>query len=114
MEALAAYEADVCSSCGWHHSLSDDLNNVFTFDEKVCNTCRGSDRYARMQHDADEKMRERLGDNSPAGTPLPTDGRKTYMRMLAPAEVDQIRARRTTRGKSQADPTAHPGPSRRS
>lgn len=95
MEALALYEAGVCSGCGIHHSLSSNLENVFTFQAETCNTCAGSDRYARIVGAADEKARKAHQDAPPA-SPLPSDGRKTYLRMMSPDEVAEARAKRAS------------------
>jgi hypothetical protein len=84
-EALALYEAGVCAGCGFHHSLTENLENVFTFDVKTCNTCAGTARYARVQQHADQEVRDHLGDHAPPETVDPADGRKVYLRLSRPA-----------------------------
>ena len=100
LQALDLYEAGVCNDCGIHHSLSGDLENVFTFSERICNTCAGSDRYARMMAEAEEKVRK-MREGAPAASPLPSDGRKVYLRQMSPQEIEMERAKRSafsTRG----------------
>lgn len=91
--ALAEYERGVCA-CGFHSSLTNDLANTFTFESKVCLVCRGTDRYMRIQGHADKKASDALGENAPPGTPLPGDGRRTFVRQMAESEVAQMRQQR--------------------
>lgn len=90
MLALAQYKAELCD-CGNHISLTDDPSNVFQPTERVCAVCAGADRYTRVQQEADEKA---IGEKPSAHTPRPSDGRRTYMRLLPPDEVAAARAKR--------------------
>lgn len=93
MLALEQYEAGVCA-CGFHESLAGDSANHFTFEDKTCPVCRGSARYARIQHAADELATKARGENAPPATPHPADGRKTFVRKLGAFEVAELRAGR--------------------
>lgn len=66
---------------------------MYTFQDRTCNTCAGSERYGRVLGDADSKARK-AAENAPAASPLPSDGRKTYIRQLSDAEVAEVRAKR--------------------
>lgn len=73
------YEAGLCS-CGYHRNLTDDEDSHFTLEKRVCPVCASSDRFDRMQADADKA--ERPGDNPPADREDPADGRKIGVRYL--------------------------------
>jgi hypothetical protein len=89
-------EAGICD-CGFHESLTSDLENHFTFDVKVCNVCKGWDQYRRVQAEDDERIVKALGEKPAGVTPRPMDGRKTVPRMKTAAEVEASRARRPGR-----------------
>lgn len=93
MRALGAYEDGLCQ-CGFHRSLTSDRNNFFQIEESLCLVCARSEQYARRQHDQDDQARKALGENAPPGTPLPGDGRLTYIRPMPADEVARQRAER--------------------
>lgn len=90
--ALGLYEDGVCD-CGFHESVATDMTNHFTFENRTCPLCRGGARWARMQAADDDTQRKAHGENPPPGTPDPADGRRTYTKLLSPAEVEQMRRR---------------------
>jgi hypothetical protein len=91
MRGLDAYEADI-GPCGWHKSLTSDKSNHFTFEDEFCPVCAGVERYSRIQADRDEKWRKQMGDNLPSSHPRPSDGRRTFTRLMSPDEVSARRA----------------------
>lgn len=92
-EALALYEAGVCHGCGIHHSLSSNLENVFTFSEHICNTCAGSALYSRVIGEADDLAKDADKD-APAAVPVPSDGRTRYLRQMSADEVAEAQEKR--------------------
>lgn len=95
---LGRYEAGV-HDCGFHRSLTSDPANHFTPETDVCPVCKGYDQYRRIQQDADEQFRKNLGEKPPPGTPLPSDGRRTYMRLMLPTEVEARRSEQDERAR---------------
>jgi hypothetical protein len=83
--ALRAYEAGVCA-CGIHESLAADKSNFFTFENRVCNVCKGLDQYKRVAADEMKRATDLIQDLPPIA-PRPTDGRRLYIRQLGPMEV---------------------------
>jgi hypothetical protein len=61
--ALRAYEAGVCS-CGVHESLAADKNNVFAFEYRTCNVCKGLAQYQRVAADEAKRIAEQF-ENQP-------------------------------------------------
>lgn len=100
MLGLAAYEARVCE-CGWHESLTGDRSNFFTFEDRRCPVCAGRDRRARMLAEQDDRFRKALGENPPAAASYPSDGRRSFVRMMGPDEVAEWKARRGASGAEQ-------------
>lgn len=82
MLALARYEAEVCD-CGYHSSLTEDEANTFTPETHTCRVCGGQAVWNRILADQDQSVPH----DAPAKTPRPSDGRKSYMRMLTPEQV---------------------------
>ncbi len=95
MLALGRYEAKVCE-CGFHESLTEDSSLSFTFPTRTCPVCRGAAQYARKLHSQDEKYAKTLGDNPPPLAPRPEDGRRTYIKLMSPDEVEAHRAAAVT------------------
>jgi hypothetical protein len=92
--ALARFEGETCHGCGYHESLTDpDGPNVFMPATRVCPVCAGADQYRRVESDADEKAREAIK-GRPSRTPLPSDGRTTYMELLDPVRAEEMRRKR--------------------
>lgn len=90
MLGLGIYEAGICE-CGIHESLTSDPSNHFTFEQRTCSVCRGVARYGRMMAHSDDLARKTIGENPPPGTPDPADGRRLFVKMLSPLEVDKLR-----------------------
>lgn len=86
MLGLVAYRAGLCA-CGWHESLATDKSNHFTFEDKFCPVCAGVAQYDRITRDRDETMVKRLGEKPPPSAKRPSDGRRTFTRMMSPDEV---------------------------
>jgi hypothetical protein len=93
MLALAQFEAETCSGCGHHISVTEDPSNVFMPSTRVCPVCAGQDQYARIQADEDEKADKALGDKPAPQKPRAADGRKTYMRPLSPDEIEAAKTK---------------------
>lgn len=87
MAGLTAYEAHVCSGCGWHEAVARDKANYFTFAEERCPVCAGHARLGRIHAASDERHRKALGDHPPADRVEPGDGRKVLSRLMSPEEV---------------------------
>lgn len=88
MEALTAFEGGVCK-CGFHESLATDRGNHFTFEDKHCPVCAGIAQYERIQHARDDMSLKRH-EKPPPGMPRPSDGRRTFTRMLDSDEVRKV------------------------
>lgn len=93
MLGLSAYEDGLCE-CGFHESLTGDKSMHFTFENHVCPVCKGSAQWARMQHHQDDEARKAHGDNPPPNTPDPADGRRSFVRLMSPDEVRQLKSKR--------------------
>lgn len=93
MLGLTLYRRGVCE-CGFHESLTADKRNHFGFEDKVCPVCQGVARAARMQTATDEKIVEAMGKDPAPRMVRPTDGRRTFVKMLSPAEVEAAKAER--------------------
>lgn len=91
MLALAQFEAEVCS-CGFHPLIARDKSNYFTPESQVCPVCAGQAQSDRMQHDRDKGH-----ESDPPSAPRPSDGRKMFMRLLTPEQVEAEREKRVTR-----------------
>ena len=91
--ALARFEAGVCE-CGFHKSLTGDTSNHFTFEVEVCSVCKGASQYGRIQQESDKQAR---GEKPDPKAPDPADGRRTHIRMMSAAEVEERRASRGPR-----------------
>jgi hypothetical protein len=90
--ALRQYHAGVCS-CGVHESLAADKNNVFAFEYRTCNVCKGLAQYQRIAADEAKRIAEQF-ENQPLINPRPTDGRHLMVRPMGPMEVAARRAER--------------------
>jgi hypothetical protein len=99
MQALVEYEKGVCSGCGVHHSLIEDDEFYWTFDERFCAMCASAAQHGRAQAAIDRKRIEELGDDPDPLTPLPDDGRTTMIRELTPAEAMRQKTRRRESGQ---------------
>jgi hypothetical protein len=88
---LADVEANSCSGCGWHESMTGDRNNVFTPETDYCPVCAGRERWDRMQHASDAEWAKRHEKPRPSA-PRPSDGRQsTRMTLLSPEEAERRR-----------------------
>lgn len=96
MRGLVLYERGICD-CGFHESLTSDKSNHFTFGAQTCPVCAGYDRWLRILHADDEKVRDALGEKPPPGRRDPEDGRRTFRRLLTPAEAEAEAAKRRER-----------------
>lgn len=76
--ALAQYESEVCD-CGYHPSLTDDKGNTFQPETRTCNVCAGQALWHRVLADQDKAVPH----DAPPKVPRPSDGRRSYMRMLS-------------------------------
>lgn len=80
MLALVEYERGVCDGCGFHSSIADE-DPFFTLEEKVCPVCAQTEAELRARDRAEQEY----------GSESRGDGRKRYLRLLAPHEVEQMR-----------------------
>lgn len=87
MRELELYEAGL-HKCGYHRDLLNDKSNIFMPDEWTCPVCAGLAQRGRMLRQRDERAVGK-GDDRAA---QPGDGRDVYMRLLPPAEAEQVRA----------------------
>lgn len=91
---LARFDREVAhGSCGFHPSIADDEDNVFTPETHTCPVCAGLAQWERVLHEQDEKA-AKASPNAPARTPRPSDGRIPYMRFLSPDEAEQLKQSR--------------------
>lgn len=97
MVELRAYEESLCS-CGFPKSWTRDESNHFTFEDDHCRVCAGADQYARIQHAADEEHKKKLGEDPPADREDPSDGRKSHIRLMSQAEVEQYEREQREKG----------------
>lgn len=74
--------------------------------ERKCPVCAGLDKWSRRQHAEDERIGTRLKDAPMAE--LPSDGRFTTMRLLAPDEVQSLSESR----RRQPGAVVHESPQR--
>lgn len=88
MLGLRIYRRGVCSGCGFHHTVTANKANVFTFEDDVCNVCKGAAQYGRVQHHHDEAAVARLGERPSPMAVRPTDGRTTTIRRLSTLEAE--------------------------
>lgn len=95
--ALRHYQAGVCD-CGNHESLTSDKSNVFAFEYRTCNVCKGVDQWRRVEADEAKRLKDQF-DQQPASAPRPTDGRRLMVRQLSPMELAARRAERGPRTK---------------
>lgn len=81
MLELRLYEAGVCSGCGYHKSLTGDLDNQFAIEVEHCNVCAGVAKHDRIQHADDKKALKAMGDEDkiPPTRKRPTDGRRVLV-----------------------------------
>lgn len=87
MQALVEYEKGICPNCGIHHSLIEDPEFYWTFDERFCAMCASAAQHNRGVAANDRKRIDELGDDPDPLTPLPDDGRTVMIRELNPVEV---------------------------
>ncbi|WP_418060811.1 hypothetical protein [Pimelobacter simplex] len=82
MLELRLYESGVCAGCGYHKSLTGDLDNQFAIELEQCNVCAGVDKSDRIQQAADKKALKAMGgeDKIPPAQKRPTDGRRVLVR----------------------------------
>jgi len=85
MLQLVEYEAGICD-CGFHQSLADDEANLFRIEKRTCPVCAEHDRWDRMQTEADQAEREKLGKNPPADRKDQADGRHVGVRFVGRVE----------------------------
>lgn len=78
IESLVAYEQGICD-CGFHESVARDEENLFRLEVRKCPVCASSDRFDRMQADADDEER---GEDPLPDREDPADGRTAGMRHL--------------------------------
>lgn len=90
MLALEVYERGICE-CGFHEDLTEPEQNFYQIETRTCPVCAGTARAKRVQNEADEKIRKRMGENAPPATPDPADGRRTFVRPLTGAELERRR-----------------------
>lgn len=83
--ALARFEREVCS-CGYHPSIAEDEANTFTPESRVCPVCAGETAWKRVLGKQDEAWEHDHKDADPKA-PRPSDGRRTWMRMVPPTEA---------------------------
>lgn len=93
MLALEFYEAQICSGCGFHKSLTHDKAEHFTFEHDVCLVCKGAAQQDRAQAQHDEAHDKRLGENASPLAARAADGRTTFVRRLSPDEVEALRTK---------------------
>lgn len=97
MLARAAYRAGVhMDGCGFHESVATDRANVFEPVVELCPLCAQVEQMGRAQAAKDAKASE--GSDKAPSVPLPSDGRHVHIRMLSPAEAEQVRAKGGRRG----------------
>lgn len=91
LQALAVYESGICD-CGHHASLTSDTANLFRLEERVCLVCKSTAQYARIQQAKDDEA-SKDSDGKPAAPAKerPSDGRRSYIRMVTPEEAQEIR-----------------------
>lgn len=92
---LQQFEREVCD-CGFHESFADTDPDLI-FDKRICPVCAGVALNNRVQDDRDKKIRARRGENAPASTPDPADGRHNFVRSPTPAERKALDANPTTK-----------------
>lgn len=85
MLALSHYRADICPDCGYPKVFHDPRYR-FAIDVDVCPVKAALDKFARIQGEADEQVRKQGGENRPAATPDPADGRRTLVRLEPPKD----------------------------
>lgn len=81
MQALAEYEAGVCS-CGLHRSIADD-DPAFDLEDHVCPVCAALDREIRVR----DKLEHEAESNEIVEKKRPSDGRTRTLRLLRPDEI---------------------------
>ncbi|GEB17242.1 hypothetical protein GUY44_18875 [Pimelobacter simplex] len=91
MLELRLYEAGVCSGCGYHVSLTSDLDNHFAIEVDHCPVCAGVAKNDRIQHAADKKALKAMGDEDkiPSTRKRPGDGRRVSVRYRGKKSVEQ-------------------------
>lgn len=105
MLALSIHEHGI-GPCGFHHSLTTDKRNVFKPEtSEFCYVCAYLEQSARKQHAADNAARDKQpkdshGNPTNPGAALPSDGRRTTMRMLNERETVQWFAEHRERNKN--------------
>jgi len=88
MLGLRIYRRGLCSGCGFHHDVTADKANHFTFEDDRCPVCKGAAQWSRLQQMHDEAAVTRLGERPSPMAVRPTDGRSTVIRRLSPLEVE--------------------------
>lgn len=86
---LARFEAEVCD-CGYHPSIARDESIVWTPESQTCPVCAGQAVWGRVEGERDKSVPH----DAPAKTPRPSDGRKSFMRMATPEQVQMAKAGR--------------------
>lgn len=81
MLALAEYESGICDGCGFHSSVADE-DPYFTLEEKVCPVCAQTAAEIRARDKAEQE----------SGSESAGDGRKRYLRLLAPSEAAKMQS----------------------
>ena len=89
--ALADYEANCCTNCGYHVSIIDNEPLLVPV-EQGCVVCAAMDRHARDLHAGDKKA----GKPPEDGRPWRLDGVRRGLRLATPDEVAEY-GRKTRR-----------------
>ena len=95
MIALRRYEAGV-GPCGFHHSQTNDPEFWYVPEEEFCQACADLTMFERIKHAEHEKQLKALGENPPPDRQRPSDGRRTLVRLMTPAEIEAEKARQAT------------------
>lgn len=87
---LRIYDAGVCSGCGYHKSLTGDLDNLFAIEVDHCNVCAALAKHGRIQGADDKKAVNAMGKEPAPARKRPSDGRHVSVRYQGrkPADAD--------------------------
>lgn len=89
---LTQYQREVCA-CGYHISVATDKSNFFAPETTKCPVCAGEAQFSRALRKQDETHAERHKSDAPMA-PRPEDGRRAFMRLLTPEQVEAEREKR--------------------
>lgn len=104
MIALRRYEAGV-GPCGFHHSLTNDPDFHAKVEDEFCQFCADLAVIARVQAAADQEAEKRLGEEPDPKAKRPDDGRRQFIRLMTPAEIEQKKARQQSEAQERRRPT---------